>query len=110
MTVRLAQDMGMPLVAEYARRFGVYDDLPTLSLHGARRRRNDRHADGDGYAILDNGGRQIKPTLIDRIQDRFGRTIFRHEDRVCEGCDARPSGKARTSRSSSTIASRCSTR
>ena len=28
MTVRLAQDMGMPLVAEYARRFGIYDNLP----------------------------------------------------------------------------------
>src|SRR6185312_14854794 len=40
------------------------------------------------YAVLDNGGRAIKPTLIDRIQDRFGRTIFRHEDRVCEACDA----------------------
>jgi penicillin-binding protein 1A len=29
MTVRLAQDVGMPLIAEYAKRFGVYDDLPT---------------------------------------------------------------------------------
>ena len=28
MTVRLAQDIGMPLIAEYAKRFGVYDDLP----------------------------------------------------------------------------------
>src|SRR5450756_1364190 len=27
-TVRLAQDIGMPLIGEYARRFGVYDELP----------------------------------------------------------------------------------
>src|SRR6478752_4862599 len=50
MTVRLAQDVGMPLIAEYAKR--------------------------------------IKPTLIDRIQDRYGHTIFRHDQRECRGCDA----------------------
>src|SRR5262249_3617728 len=27
-TVRLAQDVGMPLIGEYAKRFGVYDELP----------------------------------------------------------------------------------
>ena len=41
-----------------------------------------------GYAVFANGGRQVRPTLIDRIQDRFGKTIYKHEDRVCEGCDA----------------------
>jgi len=88
MTVRLAQDMGMPLVAEYARRFGIYDDMPpVLSMAlGAGETTVLRMV--SAYSVIDNGGRQIKPTLIDRIQDRFGRTIFRHEDRVCEGCDA----------------------
>ncbi len=88
MTVRLAQDMGMPLVAEYARRFGIYDNMqPVLSMAlGAGETSVLRMV--AAYAVLDNGGRAIKPTLIDRIQDRFGRTIFRHEDRVCEGCDA----------------------
>jgi penicillin-binding protein 1A len=88
MTVRLAQDMGMPLVAEYARRFGIYDDmLPVLSMAlGAGETTVLKMA--AGYSVLDNGGRQIKPTLIDRIQDRFGKTIFKHEDRICEGCDA----------------------
>ena len=88
MTVRLAQDMGMPLVAEYARRFGIYDDmLPVLSMAlGAGETTVMRMV--AGYSVLDNGGRQIKPTLIDRIQDRFGKTIFKHEDRIGEGCDA----------------------
>lgn len=39
------------------------------------------------YAVIANGGKQIKPTVIDRIQDRYGKTIFRHEERNCEGCN-----------------------
>ena len=40
------------------------------------------------YSMLANGGRAIKSTLIDRIQDRWGHTIYQHDERVCEGCDA----------------------
>jgi len=40
------------------------------------------------YSMLVNGGKRIRPTLIDRIQDRWGTTIFRHDQRVCEGCAA----------------------
>ena len=88
MTVRLAQDMGMPLVAEYARRFGIYDNmLPVLSMAlGAGETTVLRMA--AGYSVFANGGKEVRPTLIDRIQNRFGQTIFRHEDRVCEGCAA----------------------
>jgi penicillin-binding protein 1A len=38
--------------------------------------------------MFDNGGKRVKPTLIDRIQDRYGHTIFRHDERECRGCDA----------------------
>jgi penicillin-binding protein 1A len=88
MTVRLAKDIGMPLVVEYAKRFGIYDDLmPVLSMSlGAGETTVMRMV--SGYAMLANGGRRIKPTLIDRIQDRYGQTIFRHDDRMCQGCDA----------------------
>ncbi|MGQ3277235.1 MAG: penicillin-binding protein, partial [Shinella sp.] len=40
------------------------------------------------YSMLANGGKRIRPTLIDRIQDRYGKTIFRHEERTCENCNA----------------------
>jgi len=40
------------------------------------------------YAMFDNGGRKITPTLIDRIQDRYGRTVYRHDQRECRGCSA----------------------
>ncbi|MEQ9688830.1 MAG: penicillin-binding protein 1A [Bauldia litoralis] len=88
MTVRLAQDMGMPLVAEYSRRFGVYDDLPQFlpMALGAGETTVLRMA--AAYSVIDNGGRSISPTLIDRIQNRFGETVFRHDTRGCEACEA----------------------
>ena len=88
MTVRLAKDVGMPLISDYARRFGVYDDmLPVLSMSlGAGETTVMRMT--AAYSMFANGGRRIKPTLIDRIQDRSGRTIYRHDGRKCTGCDA----------------------
>ncbi|MEE9589955.1 MAG: penicillin-binding transpeptidase domain-containing protein, partial [Hyphomicrobiaceae bacterium] len=86
MTVRLAQDVGMPMITEYAKRFGIYDDLlPVLSMSlGAGETTLLRIA--TGYCMLANGGRQVRATLIDRIQDRWGRTVWRHDQRVCESC------------------------
>ncbi|WLR94009.1 penicillin-binding protein 1A [Shinella zoogloeoides] len=88
MTVRLANDMGMNLVAEYAERFGIYDKMyPVLSMSlGSGETTVLRMV--SAYAVLANGGKQIKPSLIDRIQDRYGKTIFRHEERTCENCNA----------------------
>ncbi|MFO1101559.1 MAG: penicillin-binding protein 1A [Methylocystis sp.] len=88
MTVRLAKDVGMPLIAEYAKRFGVYDEMtPYLSMAlGAGETTLLRMV--TGYSMLANGGKRIKPTLIDRIQDRWGKTLYRHDERQCIGCDA----------------------
>src|SRR5690606_30849767 len=88
MTVRLAQDMGMELVAEYAESFGIYDKLmPVLAMSlGSAETTVLRLV--SAYAVLANGGKQIKPTVVDRIQDRYGNTIFRHEERTCDGCNA----------------------
>ncbi|MEI9900395.1 MAG: hypothetical protein WDN31_10015 [Hyphomicrobium sp.] len=41
-----------------------------------------------GYCTIANGGHQVRATLIDRIQDRWGRTVWRHDQRVCETCKA----------------------
>jgi penicillin-binding protein 1A len=87
MTVRLAQDMGMPLIIEYARRFGVYDNLlPVLSMSlGAGETTLLRMA--TAYCALANGGKKVRATLVDRIQDRWGKTVWRHDRRTCDGCD-----------------------
>jgi penicillin-binding protein 1A len=89
MTVRLANDMGMPIICEYARRFGVYDNLmPVLSMAlGAGETTLLRLV--TAYSTIANGGKQVKATLIDRIQDRYGRTVWRHDPRACEQCAAR---------------------
>jgi penicillin-binding protein 1A len=86
MTVRLAQTIGMDRVAEYAERFGIVDDMPeTLAMSlGAKETTLIRMT--TAYAMLVNGGKRITPTFIDRIQDRLGRPVFKHNDRPCENC------------------------
>jgi penicillin-binding protein 1A len=87
-TVRLAQDIGMPLIGEYAKRFGVYDELPNYLSYALGAGETTVMRMVTAYSMFDNGGRRVKPTLIDRIQDRYGRTIFKHDARECRGCDA----------------------
>jgi penicillin-binding protein 1A len=87
MTVRLANDMGMPLVAEYARRFGIYDDMPQVLAMSLGAGETTVFRMTAGYSMIANGGRRIRPTFIDRIQDRHGRTIFRHDERQCSDCN-----------------------
>jgi penicillin-binding protein 1A len=86
MTVRLAQDIGMPLIAEYAKRFGVYDELPPYLSFALGAGETTLLRMTTAYAMFDNGGRKIKPTLIDRIQDRYGHTVYKHDERECIGC------------------------
>ncbi|HEX2353405.1 MAG TPA: PBP1A family penicillin-binding protein, partial [Xanthobacteraceae bacterium] len=88
MTVRLAQDIGMPLIGEYARRFGVYDNLPPYLSFALGAGETTLLRMVAAYAMFDNGGRKIQPTLIDRIQDRYGRTVYKHDSRECRGCEA----------------------
>jgi penicillin-binding protein 1A len=87
MTVRLAQTIGMEPVVETAKRFGIVDDMPPqLSMAlGAAETTLLRLT--TAYAMLVNGGKRITPTLVDKVQDRTGRTIFRHDKRPCEGCN-----------------------
>ncbi|MGM4885684.1 penicillin-binding protein 1A [Tardiphaga sp. 20_F10_N6_6] len=87
-TVRLAQDVGMPLIGEYAKRFGVYDELPNYLSYALGAGETTVMRMVTAYSMFANGGRRVKSTLIDRIQDRYGHTIFKHDQRECRGCDA----------------------
>jgi penicillin-binding protein 1A len=89
MTVRLAQDIGMPLIAEYAKRFGIYDELPPYLSYALGAGETTLLRMVTGYSMFDNGGKKITATLIDRIQDRYGKTIYRHDDRECPACNAK---------------------
>ncbi len=88
MTVRLANDMGMPLIAEYAKRFGIYDKpiAGLASSLGSRETTVLRMV--SAYSVLANGGKRINPSMIDRIQDRYGKTIYKHDERICEDCQS----------------------
>ncbi|NVO15780.1 MAG: penicillin-binding protein 1A [Rhodoplanes sp.] len=88
MTVRLAQDVGMPLIAEYAKRFGIYDNMPPYLSYALGAGETTVMRMTTAYSMIANGGRRITPTLIDRIQDRTGKTIYKHDQRECRGCDA----------------------
>src|SRR5258705_7454728 len=87
-TVRLAQDIGMPLIGEYAKRFGVYDELPNYLSYALGAGETTVMRMVTAYSMFANGGRRVNATLIDRIQDRYGRTIYKHDQRECRACDA----------------------
>ncbi|MEM1362730.1 MAG: penicillin-binding protein 1A [Pseudomonadota bacterium] len=88
MTVRLAKEIGMDTVAQYAEKFGVYDEeemlqyLP-ISL-GSQETTLYRMV--TAYSMFANGGERIYPTLVDRVQDRYGNTVYRHDPRNCVDC------------------------
>ncbi len=88
MTVRLSNDVGMPIVAEYAKRFGIYDNMPPLLSYSLGAGETTLLKMVGGYAMIANGGRKVTPSLIDRIQDRYGHTIYRHDERECQNCSA----------------------
>jgi len=88
MTVRLAQSVGMDKIVDYAGRFGVMQDMsPVLAMalgSGETTLLNLTNA----YGMLVNGGKRTTPVLIDRIQDHYGRTIYRNDVRACPDCAA----------------------
>lgn len=87
MTVRLAQAVGMNKVAPLAVNFGVYDKLDPLLANALGATGTTLLRVASGYAEFVNGGKKITPSLIDRIQDRNGKTIWRHDARNCQGCN-----------------------
>lgn len=86
MTVRMAQDIGMEAVSDLAERVGIYESLDpflAMSLGAGEATVIDM---SKAYAALVNGGRAVTPSLLDRIQDRHGRTLYRHDTRACDAC------------------------
>jgi penicillin-binding protein 1A len=86
MTVRLAQMIGLDKVLEIGKRFSIYDNPPhnfSIVL-GTAETTLLRLA--NAYGMIANGGRRISPSLIERIDDRHGKIIYRRDERVCSGC------------------------
>ncbi len=87
MTIRLAQEVGMDVVGGYAERFGVYDRAQQFLANALGSQETTLFRMVAAYAMFANGGERVEPTLVDRVQDRYGRTIYRHDQRNCVDCD-----------------------
>lgn len=87
-TARVATDIGMEAISEFAERFGVYDRLPPYPAMSLGSGETSPWRLAKAYAAFVNGGKEVTPTLLDRVQDRRGVTLYKHDQRLCEGCEA----------------------
>ncbi|MDZ4867553.1 MAG: penicillin-binding protein 1A [Alphaproteobacteria bacterium] len=88
MTVRIAADIGMDKVVEYSRKLGTSDKMLPVLANALGSTESTLVRMASAYSVFVNGGKRVVPTLVDRIQDRHGKTIDRADKRVCDGCNA----------------------
>jgi penicillin-binding protein 1A len=88
MTVRIAADIGMDKVVEYAHKLGTSDKMLPVLANALGSTESTIVRMSQAFSTFVNGGKRVVPTLVDRIQDRHGKTIYRHDKRMCEGCNA----------------------
>ena len=86
MTVRLAQYIGMEKIVRTAKAFGIVDDMDAVLSMALGSGETTLARLVTAYAMLVNGGKRLRPTMIDRIQDKTGATVFKHDQRACVGC------------------------
>ncbi|MBA1340242.1 MAG: penicillin-binding protein 1A [Pelagibacterales bacterium] len=87
MTVRVAQNVGLEKILKLSKDLNIYDDIPELLSVSLGSAETTLLKITNAYATFVNGGKKISPILINRIQDRRGKTIFNSEKRKCLGCD-----------------------
>jgi len=87
MTVRLAQAVGMARITEIAGLFDIQERMPELLSMSLGAGETTLYKMTAAYGMLVNGGKRIAPAILDRVQDRHGRTLFRHERRLCAACN-----------------------
>jgi penicillin-binding protein 1A len=87
MTARLAYTIGMDSIADTVKRMGVYDKFEPYLSNSLGSEVTTLLKMTTGYAEFVNGGRKLVPTLIDRVQDRYGKTAYRVDQRDCSTCN-----------------------
>lgn len=89
MTARVAYEMGPERVLQYGQRLGIYgENTPAVFSLALGAGETTLMRMTTAYGIFVNGGRRIQPIIIDRIQDRTGRSVFRRDQRECPECNA----------------------
>ena len=87
MTVRIAQDLGLKKILELSNELNIYNEIPELLSVSLGSAETTLLQITNAYATFVNGGKKINPILIERIQDRRGKTIYNSDNRECVGCD-----------------------
>ncbi|MFI4963885.1 MAG: penicillin-binding protein 1A [Caulobacterales bacterium] len=88
MTVRLAQGVGMPKISASAIRLGVVSKMENVLAMALGAGETTAFKLVGAYSSFVNGGRKVEPHLIELVQDREGKTIFKADHRDCDRCDA----------------------
>ncbi len=86
MTVRLADHLGMNTIVDYAQRFGIAEGMKPFLSYALGANETTLLRLTNAYAMLVNGGKEITPTIIDRIQNRYGETVEKSDARACTNC------------------------
>jgi penicillin-binding protein 1A len=87
MTVRIAQDIGIKKILQLSRDLNIYKEIPELLSVSLGSAETTLLQITNAYATFVNGGKKVNPVLIERIQDRRGKTIYNSDNRECIGCD-----------------------
>ena len=87
MTVRIAQDLGVKKILKLSKDLDIYNEIPELLSVSLGSAETTLLQITNAYSTFVNGGKKINPILIERIQDRRGKTIYNSEKRECVGCD-----------------------
>ena len=87
MTVRIAQDLGLKKILQLSKDLDIYNEIPELLSVSLGSAETTLLQITNAYSTFVNGGKKINPILIERIQDRRGKTIYNSEKRECIGCD-----------------------
>jgi len=87
MTVRIAQNLGLKKILKLSSDLDIYNEIPELLSVSLGSAETTLLQITNAYSTFVNGGKKINPILIERIQDRRGKTIYNSENRECIGCD-----------------------
>ena len=87
MTVRIAQELGLKKILKLSKDLNIYDEIPELLSVSLGSAETTLLQITNAYSSFFNGGKKINPILIERIQNRRGKTIYNSEKRECVGCD-----------------------
>lgn len=85
-TVRMADQVGLDKVVEVVRRFGVNDNPKKIYSLVLGSTETSLIRLTTAYSMMINGGAKITPAMIEKIQDRNGKTIYRRDNRDCQDC------------------------